>query len=1465
MKERSLFDEATGTYPPQKRGGPNPGPMRGQIMISEIMYNPPDGNVDLEFVELYNSGDSSVSLSGWDLDKGVDFTFSPGTLLKAGQSLVVVGFDLNATEKLTAFRLAYGIGPEVVLVGGWQGNLNNGGETISLLRPDAPPADDPTYTPMVIEESVTYSNLPPWPSQADGNGASLVRRKRDSWSDDVQSWELSSGTPSPGPSPSLNNPPTFTSELPTAKIAVGALFSHRSVASDPDGNILTFSAPSTPFWLNLRDENNGSALLFGNPPPYVVGAHTVVIEVSDGIADPIEKIFVLTVEDKTPPVLTLRGDASLVHEAGTPYLDFGVLAADAVDGDLSAKVKVVNSVNISNPGTYVVSYSLNDQAGNEAVAISRTVVVTDTKPPVLDLFGDASLTHEAAIPFSDPGAYAFDVLDGNLTTKITVTGVVDVNVMGSYQLTYGAIDDANNSATPIIRTVAVVDTTPPILALIGSPSVQLLLGSTFIDPGTVAVDALDGNLTNDVVISGVLDVNAPGSYLLHYNVADASGNDAQTVSRTVAVVGIPPPVITLLGGVTVVLDEGEPYAELGFFAEDSLDGNLTATVVVGGDTVDANRPDSYFVTYDVMNSRAVGATQAIRKVIVRDVTAPVLTLLGSNAIVHEVVTPFFDPGAIANDFSDGNLTGNIIVGGDIVDSNHLGLYVITYHVSDKAGNAAASLTRTVTVRDGVAPVVSLLGESNVTHEAGTPYHDLGAIANDSFNGDLSDTISVSGDVNASEPELYFLTFSVSDLAGNVGQVVRVVNVIDTMPPVLTLLGELNATFEAGSGLASLNFSAIAQDFLDGNLTDSIIVSSDLNDHVQGNYVMHYSVADKTGNAAPARERIVRIRDTLAPVLRLFGEMEITLEPGSHWTDPGVEAFDLADGNLADNVLVLGTVNVNSIGDYELNYSVSDKAENDASAITRLVRVRSSTSPIISLLGPDTVTLDQGSPFIDPGIIAHDSFDGNLTHLVRTYDNLDVNVPGVHHIGYLVTNASGLSSDEVVRTIIINDLNDAPATNGVEAFLSPIREDIGSGTENPGDTASSLVEGITDLDSNAVFGFALVATDDSNGTWQYSLDGGKAYFAVDNITQANALLLRADDPNTLLRFVPRSEFFGVGSFTFRAWDQTVGANGEHFTIVETGGHSAFSSDVALATIKVEPSADSPLFTTHPVLRGKALSNYSYTVTVIDPDGEDFSLHAVALPHWLSFELNADGSATLAGMPAVGDVGAHAVILKATDASGKFSEQSFAIAVSSGKVFDLPFGWNGLDWFGQFYVSSKTWIYHPNHGWLFPGEKAGTNEEGIWFWSGTLGWHWTREDIYPYLYIRRRQRSAQDIYRTDELFTAFGWFFYQRESHKPRLFFDYEINDWMAESRFTPVLVTANINDARGGIVTGTGYHGHGDEVILVAQAKPGYKFSGWSGAIQGEVATVAFTVTHSISLTANFVKLSEEELLKGVFE
>ncbi|MEL0457349.1 beta-L-arabinofuranosidase domain-containing protein [Flavobacteriaceae bacterium SZ-1-7] len=76
---------------------------------------------------------------------------------------------------------------------------------------------------------------------------------------------------------------------------------------------------------------------------------------------------------------------------------------------------------------------------------------------------------------------------------------------------------------------------------------------------------------------------------------------------------------------------------------------------------------------------------------------PVITLLGDANITIELGTNYVDAGATATDSLDGDLTSSIVVGGDTVDINTAGVYVITYNVTDSNGNAAQQVTRTVNV------------------------------------------------------------------------------------------------------------------------------------------------------------------------------------------------------------------------------------------------------------------------------------------------------------------------------------------------------------------------------------------------------------------------------------------------------------------------------------------------------------------------------------------------------------------------------------------------------------------------------------------------------------------------------------------------------------------------------------------------------------------------------------------------
>lgn len=86
-------------------------------------------------------------------------------------------------------------------------------------------------------------------------------------------------------------------------------------------------------------------------------------------------------------------------------------------------------------------------------------------------------------------------------------------------------------------------------------------------------------------------------------------------------------------------------------------------------------------------------------IVISDVGAPVITLIGSATINIAIGGTFTDPGATATDDEDGDITANIVVGGDTVDVNTAGTYIITYNVSDAAGNAATQRTRTVIVNE----------------------------------------------------------------------------------------------------------------------------------------------------------------------------------------------------------------------------------------------------------------------------------------------------------------------------------------------------------------------------------------------------------------------------------------------------------------------------------------------------------------------------------------------------------------------------------------------------------------------------------------------------------------------------------------------------------------------------------------------------------------------------------------------
>ena len=136
------------------------------VVINEVMFHAPVK--DAEYVELFNRHPSAtLDLSGYQLG-GLGFSFPPGTFLPANGYLLVV-------KDRAAFAAAYG--SQIQVAGEFSGRLDNGGETLRLLKPHLDGVED------TIVDDVRYDNAPPWPAEANGTGASLqlIDPAQDNW------------------------------------------------------------------------------------------------------------------------------------------------------------------------------------------------------------------------------------------------------------------------------------------------------------------------------------------------------------------------------------------------------------------------------------------------------------------------------------------------------------------------------------------------------------------------------------------------------------------------------------------------------------------------------------------------------------------------------------------------------------------------------------------------------------------------------------------------------------------------------------------------------------------------------------------------------------------------------------------------------------------------------------------------------------------------------------------------------------------------------------------------------------------------------------------------------------------------------------------------------------------------------------------------------------------------------------
>lgn len=143
----------------------------------------------------------------------------------------------------------------------------------------------------------------------------------------------------------------------------------------------TYTDPGAQAWdgcgnpLQVRSYNSGNDSAGPGPNPAREGLYTVSYAAWDFAGRTANAYRYVNVDDRTPPKLTLKGEAHMTHACGTPWVEPGWVASDVCYGDVTHEVQRAGQVQTWQEGTYTLRYSLTDSGGNTAEPLTRTVEV----------------------------------------------------------------------------------------------------------------------------------------------------------------------------------------------------------------------------------------------------------------------------------------------------------------------------------------------------------------------------------------------------------------------------------------------------------------------------------------------------------------------------------------------------------------------------------------------------------------------------------------------------------------------------------------------------------------------------------------------------------------------------------------------------------------------------------------------------------------------------------------------------------------------------------------------------------------------------------------------------------------------------------------------------------------------------------------------------------------------------------
>ncbi len=409
-------------------------------------------------------------------------------------------------------------------------------------------------------------------------------------------------------------------------------------------------------------------------------------------------------KDNTKPVITLKGSSVTKTEINLTYIDSGATAMDNIEGDISGRLTQISDVDVNHVGYYTVKYVVSDYYGNISDTVIRTVQVelNQTGPKITLNGSDTVILEVRKDSYTDAGATAKDNNGSDITSNMLTTKNLDTANVGVYNYTYTVADAFGFIATKQ-RVIIVRDTEKPSIHTRTINDTNLVvhqIKTPFDEQVYLRVD--DNYWTNIVPVrtanSNPIDIEKQGIYPLSYVATDGSGNVSATYTLYVKVTNTFKPIISLVGASEVTVKVFTSYNDPKAVAKDYFNNSLQ--VEVSKDELNINTIGNYYRTYSATDE--FGNTETVNRLIkVRDLDAPIITVLGENPVVVVMGTKTKEQILQLIDANPGSIkvTDNYDPKPIISDNSatipleQAGTYAIKYDATDGSGNKAQQKQR----------------------------------------------------------------------------------------------------------------------------------------------------------------------------------------------------------------------------------------------------------------------------------------------------------------------------------------------------------------------------------------------------------------------------------------------------------------------------------------------------------------------------------------------------------------------------------------------------------------------------------------------------------------------------------------------------------------------------------------------------------------------------------------------------